>query len=342
MAGNPSFGQAFAPHMFTARWQPDEGWHERELVPYGPLPMDPATAGLHYGQVIFEGLKAFRQPDGSVALFRADYHARRMRHSASRLVMPEVPRELFLGALQTLVCADSDTVPAEFAHSLYLRPLMFASEPQLGLRPSTEYRFVVLAFPTSPMLGADPISVWVGPDCVRAFPDGIGDVKAAGNYAIGMRAQATAAAAGCDQVVWVDAVERRWIEEMGTMNLFLVLRDDGGPRLVTPPLTGTILAGATRDSVLQLARDAGFATEERRISVDEWRSAAAGGPLAEAFACGTAAVMVPIGSVRTPDTEFQVGDGATGPVTRQLRNALLAVQHGRAPDPHGWLAPVPA
>jgi branched-chain amino acid aminotransferase len=188
--------------------------------------------------------------------------------------------------------------------------------------------------------------VWIGPDCVRAFPDGTGDIKAAGNYAIGMRAQVTAAAAGCDQVVWVDAVERRWVEEMGTMNLFLVLRDGalgggGRPCLVTPPLAGTILAGATRDSILRLAHDAGFATEERRISVDEWRSAAADGTLAEAFACGTAAVVVPIGSVCTPDAAFRVGDGATGPVTRQLRDTLLAVQHGREPDAHGWLAGVP-
>jgi branched-chain amino acid aminotransferase len=188
------------------------------------------------------------------------------------------------------------------------------------------------------MLGTDPITVWVGPDCVRAFPGGTGDVKVAGNYATGMRAQADAVAAGCDQVVWVDSVERRWLEEMGTMNLFLVFRDEG---VVTPPLSGTILAGATRDSLLRLARDEGIATTERPVSVDEWHSAAADGSLAESFACGTAAVVVPIGAVRTPTGSFTVGDGATGPVTTLLHDRLLAVQHGRAPDRHGWLVPVP-
>jgi branched-chain amino acid aminotransferase len=330
------FGQAFTPHMFVATWR--SGWRDAGLVPYGPLALDPATSGLHYGQVVFEGLKAFRQPDGSVALFRPAYNARRMRHSAGRLMMPEVPEEMFLGALQALVDADREWVPAGHAHSLYLRPLLFASEPHLGLRPVTEFRFLVLAFASAPMFGADPITVWVAPDCVRAFPGGTGDIKIAGNYATGMMSLATAAAAGCDQVVWVDSVERRWLEEMGTMNLFLVLRDEG---LVTPPLSGTILAGATRDSLLRLARDNGIAVSERPVSVDEWRSAAADGSLAESFACGTAAVVVPIGAVRTPAGSFAVGDGTSGPVTTLLRDSLLAVQHGRAPDPHGWLVPVP-
>jgi branched-chain amino acid aminotransferase len=326
--------------MFTARWRAGRGWHDEALVGYGPLSVDPAMSGLHYGQVVFEGLKAFRQPDGSVALFRPGYNARRMRYSARRLLMPEVPDELFRGALDALVDTERASVPDGDAHALYLRPLLFASEPQLGLRPAAEFRFLVLAFATGPMLGVDPITVWVGPDCVRAFPGGTGDVKVAGNYAIGMRAQATAAAAGCDQVVWVDAAERRWLEEMGTMNLFVVLLEGDRRHLVTPPLTGTILAGSTRDSLLRLARDRGIATTERPISVDEVRSAAADGSLAEAFACGTAAVILPIGAMRTPDASFAVGDGMAGPVTTLLRESLLAVQHGRAPDPHGWLAPV--
>jgi branched-chain amino acid aminotransferase len=340
VAGQPGFGQAFSAHMFTARWRADRGWHDEALVGYGPLSVDPAMSGLHYGQVVFEGLKAFRQPDGSVALFRPEYNARRMRHSARRLLMPEVPDELFLGALEALVDADRAAVPDGYAHALYLRPLLFASEPQLGLRPAGEFRFLVLAFATGPMLGADPITVWVGPDCVRAFPGGTGDVKVAGNYATGMRSQATAVEAGCDQVVWVDAAERRWLEEMGTMNLFVVLRTGDGPRVVTPPLTGTILAGATRDSLLRLARDHGVDADERPISIDEVCTAATDGSLAEMFACGTAAVVLPIGAVRTPDASFTVGDGAAGPVTTVLRESLLAVQQGRKPDPHGWLRTV--
>jgi branched-chain amino acid aminotransferase len=341
MAAQPGFGQAFSPHMFTAHWHADRGWHDEALVPYGPLSLDPATSGLHYGQVIFEGLKAFRQPDGSVALFRPDYNARRMRHSARRLAMPEIPDGLFLGALRALVDADRASVPDGYAHSLYLRPLLFAAEAQLGVRPPAEFRFLVLAFAAGPMLGADPIRVWVGPDCVRAFPGGTGDAKTAANYATLNHARATAVERGCDQVVWVDSVERRWLEEMGTMNLFVVLREDGRPHLVTPPLTGTILAGATRDSLLLLARDNGIEATERPISVDEWHAAAAAGNLAESFACGTAAVVLPIGAVRTPAGSFTVGDGATGPVTTLLRESLLAVQHGQAPDKHGWLVPVP-
>jgi branched-chain amino acid aminotransferase len=335
------FGQEFGAHLFAARWTADQGWHDAGLVPYAPLDLDPATAGLHYGQVVFEGLKAFRQPDGSVALFRPDYNARRMRHSGRRLLMPEVPDELFLGGLDALVDAERASVPAEPGHALYVRPLLFASEAQLGVRPAAEFRFLVLAFPSTPMLGVDPISVWVGPDCVRAFPGGTGDVKVAGNYAVGLRGQADAVAAGCDQVVWVDAAERRWLEEMGTMNLFVVLRDGERVHLVTPPLTGTILAGATRDSLLRIARASGIGAAERRISLDEVRAAAVDGTLVEAFACGTAAVVVPIGSVHTPDGSFTVGDGGTGKLTALLRTHLVDIQQGRRADDHGWLSPVP-
>jgi len=335
------FGQSFGAHMFTARWTADEGWHGAGLVPYAPLDLDPAASGLHYGQVVFEGLKAFRQPDGSVALFRPGYNARRMRHSARRLLMPEVPDELFLGALDALVDAERASVPGEHGHALYVRPLLFASEPMLGVRPAAEFRFLVLAFPSAPMLGLDPIRVWVSADCVRAFPGGTGDVKVAGNYAVGLRGQADAVAAGCDQVVWVDAAERRWLEEMGTMNLFVVLRDGERPHLVTPPLTGTILAGATRDSVLRIARAGGTGATERKVSIDEVRAAAGDGTLVEAFACGTAAVVVPIGSVHTPAGSFTVGDGATGKLTALLRNNLIDIQQGRRADDHGWLSPVP-
>ena len=335
------FGQSFGAHMFTARWTADRGWHGAGLVPYAPLDIDPAAAGLHYGQVVFEGLKAFRQPDGSVALFRPGYNARRMRYSARRLLMPEVSDEVFLGGLAALVDAERASVPGEHGHALYVRPLLFASEAQLGARPAAEFRFLVLAFPSAPMLGVDPISVWVGPDCVRAFPGGTGDVKVAGNYAVGLRGQADAVAAGCDQVVWVDAAERRWLEEMGTMNLFVVLRDGGRPHLVTPPLTGTILAGATRDSLLRIARTSGIAATERKISLDEVRAAAGDGTLVEAFACGTAAVVVSIGSVHTPDGSFTVGDGGTGTLTTLLRTHLVDIQQGRRADEHGWLSPVP-
>jgi branched-chain amino acid aminotransferase len=251
---DPGFGQVFTDHMVTASYSRDEGWHGARLTAYEPLVLDPATSVLHYGQAIFEGLKAYHQPDGSVALFRPDQNAGRFRRSARRLAMAELPDELFLESLHALVRADRDWVPTRPGESLYLRPLMIATDPFLGVRPSFTYRYLLFASPAANYFpgGVHPVSVWLSTEYVRAAPGGTGEAKCAGNYAASLVAQAQAAEQGCDQVVWLDAIEHRWVEEMGGMNLYFV-RADG--RLVTPALTGTLLPGVTRDSILALGRD---------------------------------------------------------------------------------------
>jgi branched-chain amino acid aminotransferase len=336
---DPGFGQVFTDHMVTASYSRDEGWHGARLTAYEPLVLDPATSVLHYGQAIFEGLKAYRQPDGSVALFRPDQNAGRFRRSARRLAMAELPEELFLESLHALVRADRDWVPTRPGESLYLRPLMIATDPFLGVRPSFTYRYLLFASPAASYFpgGVHPVSVWLSTEYVRAAPGGTGEAKCAGNYAASLVAQAQAAEQGCDQVVWLDAIEHRWVEEMGGMNLYFV-RADG--RLVTPALTGTLLPGVTRDSILALGRDLGLETEERRISTQEWEEGCADGSITEVFACGTAAVVTPVGEVKHAGGSFTVADGGSGAVTMKIREALLGIQQGTAPDPHGWLVPV--
>jgi len=336
---DPGFGQVFTDHMVTASYSRDEGWHGARLSAYEPLVLDPATSVLHYGQAIFEGLKAYHQPDGSVALFRPDQNAARFQRSARRLAMAELPEELFLESLQALVRADRDWVPTRPGESLYLRPLMIATDPFLGVRPSFTYRYLLFASPAANYFpgGVHPVSVWLSTEYVRAALGGTGEAKCAGNYAASLVAQAQAAEQGCDQVVWLDAIEHRWVEEMGGMNLYFV-RADG--RLVTPALTGTLLPGVTRDSILTLGRDLGLETEERRISTQEWQEGCADGSITEVFACGTAAVVTPVGEVKHAGGSFTVADGGSGAVTMKIREALLGIQQGTAPDPHGWMVPV--
>jgi branched-chain amino acid aminotransferase len=336
---DPGFGQVFTDHMVTASYSPDEGWHGARLSAYEPLVLDPATSVLHYGQAIFEGLKAYSQPDGSVALFRPDQNAARFRRSARRLAMAELPEELFLDSLHALVRADRDWVPTRPGESLYLRPLMIATDPFLGVRPSYTYRYLLFASPAATYFpgGVHPVSVWLSTEYVRAAPGGTGEAKCAGNYAASLVAQAQAADQGCDQVVWLDAIEHRYVEEMGGMNLYFV-RADG--RLVTPELTGTLLPGVTRDSILSLGRDLGLETEERRVSTQEWEEGCADGTITEVFACGTAAVVTPVGEVKHAGGSFPVADGGSGAVTMKIREALLGIQQGTAPDPHGWMVPV--
>jgi branched-chain amino acid aminotransferase len=335
---DPGFGRVFTDHMVTVDYDRRRGWHDPVVTAYGPLQLDPATAALHYGQEIFEGLKAYTQPDGSVATFRPDANAARFRASARRLAMPELPDELFVGSLEALVGIDRAWVPTGEGRSLYLRPFMIATDPQLGVRPSETYRYVLIASPVASFFsgGIAPVTVWLSTEYVRAAPGGTGAAKCAGNYAASLVAQAQAAEQGCDQVVWLDAVERRWVEEMGGMNLCFVLRDGAETTLLTPELTGTLLPGVTRDSLLRLAPDLGIKTEERRIDVDEWREGCATGRIAEVFACGTAAIVTPVGRVKDAGGEFAVGDATPGEVTMRLRQALLDVQTGAAPDPHGW------
>ncbi|MGY1606838.1 MULTISPECIES: branched-chain amino acid aminotransferase [unclassified Geodermatophilus] len=336
---DPGFGRHFTDSMFVAQYTAGRGWHDARLAPYAPLQVDPATAALHYAQSIFEGLKAYAQPDGSVATFRPEANAARFARSARRLAMPPVPEDAFISAVDALVDADRDWVPTGADQTLYIRPYQLATEPFLGVRPANEYLFLVIASPAGAYFprGVHPVSVYLSEDYIRAAPGGTGDVKCAGNYAASLLAQEQAIAAGCDQVVWLDAVEKRYVEEMGGMNLFFVLGSGDDAELVTPELTGTLLPGITRESLVSVARERGMRVTERRFSVDEWRSGVADGTVTETFACGTAAVITPVGEVRARTGDFTVGDGAPGPVTTSLRAQLLDIQHGRVPDTHGWL-----
>ncbi len=337
---DPGFGRHFTDHMVTVRWTEGRGWHDARLTPYGPLQLDPATMALHYGQEIFEGLKAYRQADGSVAVFRPEANARRFQRSARRLAMPELPVETFVEAIDILVGQDRAWVPSEGEQSLYLRPFMFASEVGLGInRPANEYLFMLIASPAGPYFprGIKPVKVWLSREYVRAAAGGTGEAKCAGNYAAAFVAQAEATRNGCDQVVWLDAVERRWVEEMGGMNLYFVRGTGDDARIVTPELTGALLPGITRDSLLTIAADLGYATAEERISTEDWQQGNESGDIAEVFACGTAAVITPVGSVKSAEGAWTVGDGGPGEITMRLRDILLGIQTGRAEDKHGWM-----
>ncbi|MCA1655529.1 MAG: branched-chain amino acid aminotransferase [Pseudonocardiaceae bacterium] len=336
---NPGFGQHFTDHMVAIRWNPADGWHGAQVEPHRPIELDPAAMVLHYGQAIFEGLKAYRRPDGTIASFRPEANAARFRRSARRLAMPELPDELFLGSLRALLAVDGHWVPAQDEESLYLRPFMISTERGLGVRPATEYRYLLIASPAGSYFagGVRPVSVWLSTEYVRAAPGGTGAAKFAGNYAASLVAQAQAAEQGCDQVVWLDAVERRWVEEMGGMNLFFVFGSGAGARVVTPELSGALLAGITRDSLLTLAAELGYGVEERRVSTEEWEKKVESGELTEVFACGTAAVITPVGMVKHVGGEFTINGGRPGEVSMRLRAALTAIQRGTAPDTHGWM-----
>jgi branched-chain amino acid aminotransferase len=333
---DPPFGQVFTDHMITIRWSAEQGWHDARLEPRAPLVLEPSCQVLHYGQAVFEGLKAYRRPDGSVVMFRPRANAERFNRSCARLAMPELPPQMFVRALELLVGTDRDWVPTDPDHSLYLRPFMIATQPSIGFYgPSASYLFVVIASPCGAYFksGVKAISAWLCTDYARAAPGGTGEAKCAGNYAGTLLAQAQAADEGCDQVVWLDAVERTRVDEMGASNVFFVY----GSRLVTPELTGTLLPGITRDSVLTLARDLGLQAEEGQISVARWRADAASGRLTEVFSTATSSVVTPVGRVKGGTDEWLIGDGSPGPVTMRLRAELLALQSGRRPDPHGWV-----
>jgi len=337
---DPKFGLYFTDHMVTIRYTEGRGWHSAELRPYGPIELDPATNVLHYGQEVFEGLKAYRQADGSVASFRPEANAQRMARSAARLAMPELPEELFLAAIDALVAQDRAWVPEDPEKSLYLRPFMFATGIGLGVnRPSSDYQFTLIASPAGAYFSGvgKPVTAWLSTDYVRAAPGGTGEAKCGGNYAASFLAQAQAVAEGCDQVCWLDATERTYIEEMGSNNVFFVYGSGEQARLFTPALSGSLLPGITRDSLLQAAADLGIPAEEGLISVDQLREDTASGAITEAFGSGTAAVVTPIGGFKSATDMIVVGDGQPGAVTGRLREHLLGVQHGVVPDSHGWL-----
>ena len=332
---NPGFGNAFTDHMVTINWSEELGWHGAAVVPYGPIALDPAASVLHYAQEIFEGMKAYRHPDGSMALFRPEANADRFNASARRLAMPELPSELFIAAIRELVAADKDWFPDVEGGSLYIRPFMIATEAFLGVRPAKAYKFIVIISPAGNYFksGAPAVSLWVS-DYTRAAPGGTGAAKCGGNYAASLVPTKEAFELGHDQVLFLDAAEHKWVEELGGMNLFFAFEDGS---LLTPPLSGTILAGITRDSLIALARDEGLTVREEPYSLDAWRADAASGKLVEAFACGTAAVVTPVGKVADHSGEFTIGSGGPGQLTGKLKARLTAIQRGEAPDPHGWV-----
>lgn len=332
----PRFGEVFTDHMARMTWTADGGWGAGRVVPYGPLRLEPASLVLHYGQEVFEGLKAYRHPDGSIWSFRPEANAARFAASARRMALPELAAEDFLASVRALVEVDRDWVSAGADASLYLRPVMIASEAQLLVRAAREVEYVVIASPVGEYFagGVQPVSIWVAQDLHRAGPGGTGGVKTMGNYAASLASQTTAYAHGCEQVCFLDARTGSNLEELGGMNVIAVL-DDGS--VVTPALDGTILPGVTRDAVLTLLAQEGRDVAERALPLTEVLDGLASGRFAELFACGTGAVVTPIGRLAGEGFEATVGDGSMGPVTTAVRSRLTDVQHGRAPDEHGWM-----
>jgi branched-chain amino acid aminotransferase len=321
--------------MFRAEWTPERGWHDAGVVPYAPLSLDPATAVLHYAQEIFEGMKAYRHDDGSIWTFRPEENAKRMARSSRRLALPVLEPEDFVQAVDALVEADQRWVPeAGSEKSLYLRPFMIATEAFLGVRPSQHVTFMVIASPAGAYFkgGIKPLTLWLTEEYTRAGRGGMGAAKTGGNYASSLVAQQEATAQGCDQVVFLDVAEGRYVEELGGMNMYFVYADG---HIVTPE-TGTILEGITRSAIIDLAEKSGHQVEERRISIDEWRDGVASGEITEVFACGTAAVVTPVGTLKWAGG--QVGESTeAGRLTMQIRQALVDIQYGRADDTFGWM-----
>jgi branched-chain amino acid aminotransferase len=333
---NPGFGRYFTDHMARALWTRERGWHDAEIIPFGMIPMNPAAAVLHYAQEIFEGMKAYRHGDGSIWSFRPEANGERFVRSARRLALPELPPEDFITSVEGLVRVDSAWVPGRDEQSLYLRPFMFASEPFLGVRPANEVTYMLIACPVGAYFsgGVKPVSIWLSSAYTRAARGGTGAAKCGGNYAASLAPMAEAADHGCEQVCFLDAAENRYVEELGGMNLYFVTADG---RLLTPGL-GTILEGVTRSSILVLAKELGLSIEERPVDIAEWREGVASGAVTEIFACGTGAVVTPVGKLVWDGGETvspSIPDDES--VTMRLRRQLIDIQYGRAADPHGWM-----
>lgn len=333
-----TFGNFFTDHMFQLDYTLSDGWHNPRIEPYRPLLLEPATVVLHYGQTIFEGLKAYRTEKGAVQLFRPKDNIHRMNNSAKKLCMPELPEELVLQALTELIDLEQDWVPSSSGTSLYIRPTLIATEPTLNVSSSKTYRFFIILCPVGPYYpeGFDPVKIWITEKYVRAVRGGIGTAKTGGNYAASLYAGEEASKAGFSQVLWLDGVEQKYIEEVGSMNIFFVFKDT----LVTPALNDSILPGITRDSVLKLAKHWGMAHEERKVSIDEILTCQKSGELQEVFGSGTAAVISPVNIIRYKEKELAIGDGETGIITRKFFDNLTAIQYGRQQDPFNWIFPV--
>ncbi|MEN9605659.1 MAG: hypothetical protein RJB29_533 [Actinomycetota bacterium] len=333
----PGFGKYYTDNMVIAQWNESSGWSDATLQAYGPLSLDPATMVFHYGQEIFEGMKAYTQPDGGISLFRPEANAKRFAKSAARIALPEMPVDFFVQTVEELVKQDKGWVPKKSGESLYLRPFMIATEVGLGVRPSNQATYVLIATPAAAYFDASKaVTVWISTEYVRAALGGTGEAKCGGNYAASLLAQKQAAKEGCDQVAYIDAVERKWVEEMGGMNLYFIKGSGKAAKIMTPKLTGTLLPGITRDSILTLANDLGYKTEETMISIDDWRDGVKSGEITEIFACGTAAVVSAVGAAKSIHGTWQTGDGKPGVITNEIRTALLGIQHGTVADKHGW------
>jgi len=333
-----TFGTVFTDHMFLMDFHEEKGWYDPRIEPYGPFSLDPATAVLHYAQALFEGLKAFRGVDGQIRLFRPQKHAERLNVTARRLCIPTIEPELILRSWTTLVDVDRDWVPSSVGTSLYIRPTIIASEPFLGVRPAKRYVYYVILSPVGAYYpeGINPVKIKVIDDYVRACPGGLGEAKTGGNYAASLLAAEEAKHEGFTQVLWLDGVHRKYLEEVGTMNLMLRIGDE----VITPPLAGTILAGVTRDSALTLLRDWGVRVSERAVSIDEVAAAARAGTLQEVWGTGTAAVISPVGELAYRGERIVIHDGKIGELTKRLYDAIVGVQYATAPDTHGWTVEV--
>lgn len=329
-----SFGKVLTDHMFLMDYTEGKGWHDPRIVPYGPLTLDPATQVLHYGQAIFDGLKAFRGPDGQIRLFRAQRHAERLNKSARALCIPELDADLVRRSFEAIVAVDHEWVPHAKGTSLYIRPTVIATDVMLGVHPSHTYTYFVICSPVGAYYkeGVKPVRILVSDNHVRAVQGGLGEAKTAANYAASLSAQMEAEAAGYTQVLWLDGVERKWIDEVGTMNIMMQIGDE----VITPPLAGTILDGVTRNSCLQLMRDWGLKVSERKISIDEVMAAGRAGTLREMWGTGTAAVVSPVGELGYKGEKISIGNGHTGILTQKLYDSIVGIQYGTAPDPHGW------
>lgn len=328
------FGQTFTDHMFIMDYHEGQGWHDGRIVPYAPLCLDPASVVFHYGQEMFEGLKAYKTADGKIQLFRPEMNARRTNQTNDRLCMPRIDEELYVDAIKQLVAVDADWIPEKEGTALYIRPFIIGTEPCLGVRASKSYKFIVILSPVGPYYtgGLAPTKLYVEDQFVRAAKGGTGEAKCGGNYASGLKAQALALEKGFEQILWLDGNERKYVEEIGNSNAFFIIDD----KVITAPLDGTILPGITRDSVIHLLKDKGINISERKITIDQVFDAAKSGRLTEVFASGTAAVISPVGELSYKGEEIVIHGGEIGPVAQMLYDTLYGIQTGQHPDPYGW------
>ncbi len=336
---NPlSFGTIFTDHMFVMDYEVGKGWHDARIVPYGPLQLDPSAMVFHYGQEMFEGLKAYKTEDGRTLLFRPDCNIKRSNDTSERICIPTIPEEDFLQALKELVKYEEKWIPTKSGTSLYIRPFVIATDPFLGVRPSNTYKFMIILSPVGAYYpeGLNPVKIWIEDEYVRAVVGGLGEAKAGANYVASLKAQVKAHEEGYSQVLWLDGVERKYIEEVGAMNIFFKI--DG--KVITPMLTGSILPGVTRRSCIELCKKWGYEVEERRISADELTEAAKNNTLEEVWGTGTAAVICPVGHLRKGDEVFKIQDGGIGTLSQKLYDAVTGMQVGKVEAPEGWIVEV--